>query len=64
MAIRHSYNYPNHADYNIDYDDGSSVYNTTFNFNIYGGIKFRDGIEKHAFGNLIAYVDYQFPICP
>ena len=38
--------------YSIDYDDGSSQYNATANFLVYGAFKVRDGInrvhEKHV----------------
>ena len=32
-------------------DDGSSMYNDTDNFLVYGGIKFREGLSKHAGDN-------------
>eukprot|EP00039_Didymoeca_costata_P032779 m.39344 g.39344 ORF g.39344 m.39344 type:complete len:907 (+) comp9540_c0_seq1:194-2914(+) len=41
--------------YCLDHDDGSSMYNDTFNFLLYGGIKFREGYSKHASHNLVAY---------
>lgn len=31
------------------------MYNDTDNFLVYGGIKFREGLSKHASNNLIAY---------
>merc|ERR1712096_64213 len=43
--------------YCVDHDDGSSMYNDTDNFFVYGGIKFREGISKHASGNFMAYAN-------
>ena len=39
------------------HDDGSSMYNDTNNFLVYGGIKFREGLSKHARGNWMAYAN-------
>ncbi len=35
----------------------SSSYNDTNNFLVYGGIKFREGLSKHASGNWILYAN-------
>ena len=50
FIIRTSFLGPSNNLYCIDHDDGSSSYNDTDNFLVYGGIKFREGIEKHASG--------------
>jgi hypothetical protein len=57
FIIRTSYKGPSNNLYCIDHDDGSSSYNDTDNFLVYGGIKFREGIEKHASGNWIMYAN-------
>ena len=44
-----------HGLYCIDHDDGSSQYNDTGNVLVYGGIKYRDGVNKSASGNLVVY---------
>jgi hypothetical protein len=36
---------------------GSSMYNDTSNVLVYGGIKFREGLSKHASDNLIVYAN-------
>lgn len=41
--------------YCLDHDDGSSMYNDTSNFLVYGGIKFREGLQKHASSNYLAF---------
>ena len=33
------------------------MYNDTNNFLVYGGVKFREGLSKHASGNLIAFAN-------
>jgi hypothetical protein len=33
--------------YSVDYDDGSSQYNATANFLVYGAFKVRDGINRN-----------------
>ena len=52
-----------HSGYCFDLDDGSSQYNITGNVMVYGGVKVRDGIERHISGNLFVYshsaVDWQ-----
>jgi len=55
FIIRTSFLGPSNNLYSIDHDDGSSMYNDTFNFLVYGGIKFRDGLSKHASGNFMAF---------
>lgn len=39
----------------LDHDDESSQYNDTENVLVFGGIKFFDGINRHASKNLIVY---------
>eukprot|EP01116_Phalansterium_solitarium_P024441 TRINITY_DN8967_c0_g1_i1.p1 TRINITY_DN8967_c0_g1~~TRINITY_DN8967_c0_g1_i1.p1 ORF type:complete len:796 (-),score=236.81 TRINITY_DN8967_c0_g1_i1:141-2528(-) len=41
------------ASWTLDHDDGSSMYNDTNNVLLYGGIKFRDGMNRTASYNLI-----------
>ena len=36
---------------------GNARYNDTDNFLVYGGIKFREGVSKHASGNWMAYAN-------
>jgi hypothetical protein len=48
---------PSNNLYCIDHDDGSSMYNDTSNFLVYGGIKFREGISKHASYNYLVYAN-------
>ena len=55
FIIRTAFTGPSANLYCIDHDDGSSMYNDTSNFLVYGGIKFRDGLSKHASGNFMAY---------
>ena len=47
--------------YSIDYDDGSSQYNATHNFLVYGAFKVRDGINRAHSHNIIygKPADYQ-----
>ena len=47
--------------YSIDYDDGSSQYNATSNFLVYGAFKVRDGVNRQHSHNLIygKPADYQ-----
>ena len=44
-----------HGLYCIDHDDGSSQYNDSGNVLVYGGIKYRDGVNRTATGNLVVY---------
>ena len=55
FIIRTSFTSTSKNLYCIDHDDGSSMYNDTSNFLVYGGIKFREGLSKHASGNFMAY---------
>ena len=55
FIIRTSFLGPSNNLYAIDHDDGSSMYNDTSNYLVYGGIKFRDGLSKHASGNFMAF---------
>lgn len=50
-----------HSGYSIDWDDGSSQYNATANFLVYGAFKVRDGISRSMTDNLIygKPADYQ-----
>eukprot|EP00040_Diaphanoeca_grandis_P016432 m.84756 g.84756 ORF g.84756 m.84756 type:complete len:1009 (-) comp25800_c0_seq1:252-3278(-) len=50
-----------HSGYSVDYDDGSSQYNATNNFLVYGAFKVRDGINRAHSHNLIygKPADYQ-----
>eukprot|EP00118_Oscarella_pearsei_P004070 m.16912 g.16912 ORF g.16912 m.16912 type:complete len:817 (+) comp27198_c0_seq1:101-2551(+) len=41
--------------YCIDHDDGSSQYNDSGNVLVYGGVKYRDGVNRTVSGNLIVY---------
>ena len=43
--------------YCIDHDDGSSMYLDDFNFLVYGGIKFREGLSKHATNNYLVFAN-------
>lgn len=47
--------------YSVDYDDGSSQYNATENFLVYGAFKVRDGINRAHSHNIIygKPADYQ-----
>lgn len=47
--------------YSVDYDDGSSQYNATSNFLVYGAFKVRDGINRAHSHNIIygKPADYQ-----
>jgi len=55
FVIRASFTTPSSNDYALDHDDGSGCYLDSTNFLVYGGIKFRDGLDKVADGNLIVY---------
>eukprot|EP01046_Picozoa_sp_COSAG06_P029568 COSAG06_NODE_2749_length_6349_cov_6.086400_2_plen_217_part_00 len=55
FIVRTSFLGPSKNLYCIDHDDGSSMYNDTDNFLVYGGIKFREGLSKHASGNFMCY---------
>ena len=41
--------------YCIDHDDGSSQYNDTGNVLVYGGVKYRDGVNRSVSDNLVIY---------
>ena len=41
--------------YCFDHDDGSSQYNDTGNVLVYGGVKYRDGVNRSVSDNLIVY---------
>lgn len=41
--------------YTIDHDDGSSQYDDRGNVLVYGGIKYRDGVNRTATENLVVY---------
>ena len=55
FIVRTSFLGPSKNLYCIDHDDGSSMYNDTDNLLVYGGIKFREGLSKHASGNYLVY---------
>lgn len=44
-----------HGLYCIDHDDGSSQYDDRGNVLVYGGIKYRDGVNRTAIENLVVY---------
>ena len=49
--------FAHHLHIHHQHDDGSSMYNDTNNFLVYGGVKFREGLSKHASGNWMAYAN-------
>jgi hypothetical protein len=55
FIIRTAFIGPSKNLYCIDHDDGSSMYVDHDNFLVYGGIKFREGLNKVAFRNLMAF---------